>query len=55
MMKRRAFIAMVGGAVTSWPLAARALERIRRIGVLMDTAESNPVGQARVAALRQGL
>jgi putative ABC transport system substrate-binding protein len=55
-VKRREFITLLGGA-TALPLAVRAQqgERIRRIAVLMDNAESNPEGQARVAAFRQGL
>jgi putative ABC transport system substrate-binding protein len=54
-MKRREFIMLLGGAVATWPVAARAQQRMRRIGALMDTAEDNPDGQARIAAFRQSL
>jgi hypothetical protein len=55
-VKRREFITLVGGAM-AWPLAARAQqgERMRRIGVLMSLAETDPEAQARVAAFRKGL
>jgi ABC-type uncharacterized transport system substrate-binding protein len=55
-MKRRQFIALLGGAA-AWPLSARSQqpERMRRIDVLMAYAESDPEGQALVAAFREGL
>jgi putative ABC transport system substrate-binding protein len=55
-LKRREFIALFG-AGTAWPLIARAQQPqpMRRIGVLLGIAESDPEGQARVAALHQGL
>ena len=55
-MRRREFITLLGGAA-AWPLAARAQqgERMRRISVLMAYAESDPEGQAWVAAFREGL
>jgi putative tryptophan/tyrosine transport system substrate-binding protein len=55
-MRRREFIALFGGAVAAWPLAARAQQpdRMRRIGVLMGIANDEE-GQARLAAFQQGL
>ena len=53
---RRELLAALGGATVAWPLAAHAQqsERMRRIGVLMNLAESDPEGQARIAAFREG-
>ena len=53
-MKRREFIAGLGGAV-AMPLAARAQERVRRIGLLNPTAAADPESIARVTAFAQGL
>jgi putative ABC transport system substrate-binding protein len=56
-MKRRKFITLIGGAAASWPLAARAQqpERMRRIGVLVRLAESDPEMQLWLTAFREGL
>jgi putative ABC transport system substrate-binding protein len=55
-VKRRAFITALGSAAV-WPLAARAQqsERMRRIGVLMNLADDDREGQARLGAFQQGL
>ena len=56
-MKRREFITILGSAAASWPLAAHAqpADQMRRIGVLMSFAESDPQAQAHVAAFREEL
>jgi ABC-type uncharacterized transport system substrate-binding protein len=56
MIRRREFITLLGGGAVAWPMAARAQpERMRRIGVLMAHAESDPEGQIFVAVFRETL
>jgi ABC-type uncharacterized transport system substrate-binding protein len=57
MIARRQFITLLGGAAATWPLAvgAQPSERMRRIGVLMDGAESDTAMRALIGALRMGL
>jgi len=56
-VNRRSFIALIGGAAAAWPLSAHAQQTgaMRRIGVLMNLAEDDLEGQARVTALLQAL
>src|SRR5262245_32459954 len=57
MMRRRKFIALVGGAAVGWPLTARGqqVDRMRRIGVLLPATSDHPDYQARVGAFLQEL
>ena len=54
-MRRRDFLGGLGGAAVGLPLAARAQERMRRIGVLLPAAADDAQYQAWVGAFLQGL
>jgi putative ABC transport system substrate-binding protein len=55
-MRRREFLGVLG-STAAWPVVAQAQQagRVRRIGILMGRAESDPEGQSGVAAFREGL
>lgn len=55
-MRRRAFIALLGGVTASLPLAARAQRgAMRKIGVLLSGLERDPDSMMRISAFRRGL
>ena len=54
-VRRREFITLIGSTAIAWPLAADAQERMRRVGVLMNTTAEEPEAQSYLAAFQQGM
>src|SRR5215467_7991969 len=52
-MRRREFIALVGGTAATWPLAVRAQQQLPVIGIL--SSRSRATDALLIAVIRQGL
>jgi putative tryptophan/tyrosine transport system substrate-binding protein len=54
-VKRRKFIAVLGGAALAWPISARAQRTIPKVGVLLAGFEGSAENAPRIAAFRKAL
>ncbi|HMF26214.1 MAG TPA: ABC transporter substrate-binding protein [Pseudolabrys sp.] len=56
-MRRRDFIKVITGSAVAWPLSSRAQQRNRgpKIGIILNSAETDPVGKSRVSVVEDQL
>lgn len=54
-MRRRDFITLLGTTAAAWPLVARSSDQSKRIGVLLNSVETEPQQKLNIAAFEQAL